>query len=123
MTNPLLPDLQKVLAQIDEDFLEAELPGEKDEDVADNGEGEIENDFGDEDDGAVELEPLRQTLSRLVIDQDKLREVAENPALARVAGSLEQVDRRVVVEGSCCRFGASRNVAKQCSKDSISLGW
>ena len=34
MTNPLLPDLQKLLAQIDEDFLEAELPGEKDEDVA-----------------------------------------------------------------------------------------
>jgi hypothetical protein len=34
MTNPQLPDLQKLLAQIDEDFLEAEPSGEKDEHVA-----------------------------------------------------------------------------------------
>ncbi len=34
MTNPQLPDLQKLLAQIAKDFVEAELPGEKDEDVA-----------------------------------------------------------------------------------------
>ena len=35
MTNSQLPNLQTLLSQIDEDFVQAELPGEKDEDVAD----------------------------------------------------------------------------------------
>jgi long-subunit acyl-CoA synthetase (AMP-forming) len=34
MTIPQLPDLQTLLSQIDEDFVQAELPGETDEDVA-----------------------------------------------------------------------------------------
>ena len=34
MTVPQFPDLQKLLSQIDEDFVQAELPGETDEDVA-----------------------------------------------------------------------------------------
>jgi hypothetical protein len=34
MTKPQLPDLQTLLSQIDEDFVQAEIPGEKDEDVA-----------------------------------------------------------------------------------------